>query len=310
MPVPTPQELLNTPCPGCGATLPIAPELEQVSCDHCAAEFAVPAALRARAREYLARIRGAWADEVEARWIALLHGSAARTNPSTLRWLGVLSLSAPLWIILLASGAVEILSPFLVAGLVLITLYAAARIASNITGPARAPTVALAIGASLGACGVCGGPVPFEEGETACRCRFCGATSVPTPEQKQQMVASALRRVAPAQAVSAEAVAENWRTATEASAVFGAFGKRNAASILSAILIAGGFALTAFAIYVVMVMRRPGVPRHDASWVLPALGVGFVAVVAHGVLKVRRLNAARAEFERVLGRPLRAHARR
>src|SRR5687767_9329328 len=186
------QELLMMPCPACGASLPIRPELDTVRCDYCSTQFATPSALRERAAAYLARVRAAWADEIEARFIASMHARAAKSNPSVLRWLIVLALACPFWIILLASGAVEILSPYLVAVCVALTLIAGERVLSGISGPARPPSVALVVASGLGSCRACGGPVPIAEGETTCRCRFCGATSVPTPEQRREMLRAAL----------------------------------------------------------------------------------------------------------------------
>jgi hypothetical protein len=74
------QELLMMPCPACGASLPIRPELDTVRCDFCSTQFATPSALRERAAAYLARIRAAWADEIEARWSFSMQQSAIKSQ--------------------------------------------------------------------------------------------------------------------------------------------------------------------------------------------------------------------------------------
>jgi hypothetical protein len=298
------QELLMMPCPACGASLPIRPELDTVRCDFCSTQFETPSALRERAAAYLARVRAAWADEIEARWIASMHESAIKSNPIVMRSLVVFVLAFPFWIVMLASGAVEVLSPYLVAVCVAFTLLATAGVILGISGPARPPSVALVVASSLGSCRACGGPVPIAEGQTACRCRFCGATSVPTPKQKREMLRAALQRVAPARAASLDAYVESLRAAEQAGRVFGVLGKRSAVALSMVMLVVGVFSLIALVIYVVFKVDRPDVIRYEAGWVRPALVVGFAAIVARAVVKARRQHRARAEFEKVMGRPM------
>jgi hypothetical protein len=307
-PTPTPvdsrlqRELLMMPCPACGANLPIRPELDTVRCDYCSTQFATPSALRERAAAYLARVRAAWADEIEARWLTSMHASAIKSNPMVMRWLMIFVLAFPFWMIMLGSGAEKMFSPYLVAVCVAFTLIASAGVILGISGPARPPSVALVVASSLGSCRACGGPVPIAEGETACRCRFCGATSVPTPEQKREMLREALQRVAPAKAASLDAYAESLRAAEEGGLVFGVLGKQSAGTISFVMLVVGFFSLIALVIYVVFNVDRPDAIRYEAGWVRPALVVGFAAIVARAVVKARRQHRARAEFETVMGR--------
>ncbi|HMJ16503.1 MAG TPA: hypothetical protein VK524_34050 [Polyangiaceae bacterium] len=291
--------LLSVPCVQCGANLPLAPELPQVTCEYCSTTFSVPSSVRERARTHLKQTSAAWVREIQARYLELLHAHAARTNPGTLRWMIPLMLALPFWLMVLPSGFAQRFHPILSATCVALTLAAAARVFGGITGPPRPFSMALIVASGIGECQQCGGPVRLREGSTSSRCEYCGASSVLNDAQRRSMLAAAVQRVAPAQASSFEAIQKNWASVRDASSVFGVFGRADLASVMLIVTIVALVALGVLG----FVFFRDAPEVHDTSWVLPALLLGLLGVAAHNVAKVRRLLRARAELDAILHEP-------
>jgi hypothetical protein len=297
----SPHPLLCIACESCGATLPFDPDRAEVTCSFCAATSTVPEALRSRARAHLAAIEAAWAKEIHARYVALLHDHAARTNPRTMRWMLVLLVAGPLWLIALGSGFAERVHPVFTLICVALTVVAAARVFGGITGPARPFSISLVVVSGLGACPRCGGPMRVWEGSASTSCEYCRASLVVDEPQRRALLEAALARVAPAGAASFEAVERNFRSLRGASSVFGLFGDADLASVMliATIVLLVGVAGLGFVLF------HGAPPVHGDGWVAPALVLGLVAVAVHQVRKVRRLMRARHELEAIRRNPVR-----
>ena len=146
------------------------------------------------------------------------------------------------------------------------------------------------------------------EGTTAVKCGYCGATGQVSEAQRRAMLETALRRVAPAQAGSFDAIERNFRSLEGASSVFGVFGKADLATIMLVVTVGVMIAVGILAVTV----YRDAPAAHGTGWIVPALASGLVVVAVYNVAKLRRLLRARVELDGILadGRKPRGAPRR
>lgn len=288
-------------CPECGASLPVDPLAPTVTCAHCDRTCAVPDALRARAAEYVARIRAAWADALEAQRAAILHRQAAGSTPRFWRWFVLFALSAPLAIMIGASNVAGRL-PFGAALLVVLGLGIVWwRFTATFLGLFRPPSVGMVLASGLGECRNCGAPVRLPEGEVRTSCDHCGATLLATAELKRALVGAALERVRAEAHAHGIAVRAHLDVAYDARAAYGVRGEIS--TVTTVLLVVGALALTGGIIWFMMALP-PG-PPDAGTWVCPALSVGALAMLVWFGLAVRDARRDVLAFERVIGRRLR-----
>jgi hypothetical protein len=295
--------LLSVTCPNCGATSDFDPLLEQQSCAHCGVVHRMPEEARGRAVAYQRRLKALWANELEIRRVALLHAQSAKYNPRILRYTLLFALAVPFWLIALGAGLTSVLHPAFSVASVAATLGVFWGLTSSVCFSFRAPSVSLVLASGLCECDQCGAPIRLAEGAAAAHCAYCRATMLTTTDVRQKLMLLAARRLAPARAEQMQAEIENWRTATEAGAVFGVGGRTSVVGISVAALMIGAFVITGVSI--ARVVMGHDARTNDASWVLPVLVAGHGAILGWAVAEVRRAMRGKREFEATMGRPLR-----
>ncbi len=299
-----PMVLPVSTCPSCGTSVRVDSETSPFRCTHCSADIVLDARLIASVRVYRTGIAKAWADELEARRGEMLNRAAARSNPTALRWLMPFVLTVPFWLIAFASGLASTLHPISAGLLVALTIGSFARMTFAVLASVRAPTVTQVLASGMGACATCGGPVTIHEGDAAPRCRYCGAHSHTPGSIQHAFLSGALSRAGIALRAEESAGAENWRTASDAGAVFGVGGRASAATSMAAIIVIGATAMTGWLVVSLVTTTRETV-RYPTLWILPTIAVGLTVVVVRAVRVTREAIRARQDFEARIGRALR-----
>jgi predicted RNA-binding Zn-ribbon protein involved in translation (DUF1610 family) len=297
-------EVVSLACVTCGASVVLADDLARVTCTHCGSEQQVPPELRARATQYRARIRAAWADELESCYHSQLAERAAVTVGPVLSWMVISLLLIPAWLVV---GI--FLSPRLPqwanVALVAASLAAFARFMHTYVALVAPPDVRMLAVTSLGACTSCGAPISIAEGEILLRCRFCGMTATPTRETKDALLRGADARLQMELTRRDAAFEIVVRQGSDAEAVFGASGRGHSiVGWLGSTLVVGALALTGAIVGALALLLDA--PRHtDTGWILPTLVVGALLGVFWAIASYRRVFAAQRAFAAVLGRPVR-----
>lgn len=279
-------------------------ETSPFRCTHCGGDIALDARLVSSVRAYRIGIAKAWADELEARRGELLNRAAARSNPTALRWLLPFVLMVPFWLLAFLSGLASTLHPIAAGLLVALTVGSFARMTFAILASVRAPTVTQVLASGMGACTNCGGPVTLHEGDAAPRCRYCGAHSQTPGSIQNAFLSGALDRAGLALRAEESAGAENWRTATDAGAVFGVGSGKRAATSMAAIILVGATAMTGWLVFALVTTTKETV-RYPTFWILATIALGMTIVVVLAVRVTREAIRARQDFEARIGRGLR-----
>ncbi len=251
-------------------------------CTHCSADIVLDARFIASVRVYRTGIAKAWGDELEARRGEILNRAAAQLQSDRASLaLAVRADMVPFWLIAFASGLASTLHPISAGLLVALTIGSFGRMTFAFLASVRAPTVTQVLASGMGACATCGGPVTIHEGDAAPRCRYCGAHSHTPGSIQHAFLSGALSRAGIALRAEESAGAENWRTASDAGAVFGVGGGASAATSMAAIIVIGATAMTGWLIVSLVTTTRETV-RYPTLWILPTIALGLTVVVRAG----------------------------
>jgi predicted RNA-binding Zn-ribbon protein involved in translation (DUF1610 family) len=223
-------------------------------------------------------------------------------TPRFLRWTIPAVLLVPFWTMALATGVASHWSQWANVALVGVTAAAWAGAFLSFAHMLRPPSLSVILGSALGACRHCGGLVELVEGSASTECPYCGATLLSTSEARETLRRFARERALLVLTESHDAELENWASATRADRAFGVRG--GTVPLMTAIFIVGAFALTGF--FIRELLQHGTAPGATSTgWIPLALFASAAAMVGMLVKRVQRAMAAKAEFERLIGRPLR-----
>lgn len=265
-------------CVRCGAPLSLEAIEERacVRCLHCDAETTLDEAARARVLTHLAEVRNAWRE-------TLVEAQRALHNEVTM-YVAVFVLT----LLFSAFPTIAVLSSNLPVGrnvsAFALGLYLVIGLSAR--RAFRAPSAARLLASGIGACGRCGGPVRFEEGESSARCRHCRADCLVNPTLKTQMITAAGQRLQIA--VVARQGAE--RKSDVVDKLLSRFGW---------ILLLGMIAIpTWFALHTVL--RADFRTATSWEWGRPVVLGGILVLVAWGVRGFNRMRRKQLAFDAVL----------
>jgi len=303
---PNPHRAAAVPCTGCGASLPLDPNTDEVHCPHCHTVMRVNAQWRRSAAAYGGNIDDLRTQEIVARRVAALHEQGGRYAGRIIRWAVPLGLLVAWWVIAVASGIAAKLPIWANALWVGVMVGAMLRIAQAMILTVRSPDMRQMAAMGCAQCTTCGGFVAFAEGKSVAACGYCRSTALKPSSLAREFLERAATDAGRALGTVGDAASMAAAEVEKASKIAGFGSALGSAWVVVAV--ASSFALTAGV--VVLLLAEPSGDASPILWITPVGLLGVALTVASFVFGLRKIMRQNAVLEARLGIDLAAETRK
>jgi len=303
---PNPHRAVAVPCSGCGASLPLDPNTDEVHCPHCHAVMRVNEQWRRSAAAYEGDIDDLRTQEIVARRLAALHEQGGKYAGRIIRWAVPLGLLVAWWVIGVSSGIAAKLplwANVLWVGLMVGTML---RIAQAMVLTVRSPDLRQMAAMGCAQCATCGGFVAFAEGKSVAACSYCRSTALKPSSLAREFLGRAADDADRAHGTANDAASEAALEVEKASKIAGFGSALGSAWVVVAI--ASSFALTAGV--VVLLLAEPSGEASPIAWITPVSLLGVALTIGAFVFGLREVMRQNRALEERLGIDLAAETRK